>query len=43
MIALVAFHLFILVFDLMIPAIMLFWGYRWKKKPHNEINAGDMI
>lgn len=36
----IAFYIFMLACDLMIPAIMLFFGYRWQKKPPKEINAG---
>lgn len=40
MIGKIAFYIFVLVFDLMIPAIMLFFGYHWQKKTPKEINMG---
>ena len=34
----VGFYVFMLIMTLLIPATMLFWGYRWQVKPPEKIN-----
>ena len=35
----IGFFVFMLTCSLLIPAVMLFFGYRWKEKPPKEINV----
>lgn len=35
----IGFYIFMFCMVLLIPVVMLFFGYRWKKKPPNKINS----
>ena len=36
----IVFYVVMLICDLLIPVIMLFFGYHWQKNPPKEINTG---
>ncbi|MGN0969019.1 MAG: SdpI family protein [Oscillospiraceae bacterium] len=36
----IGFYVFMLICVLLIPVTMLFFGYRWQRKPPKEINMG---